>query len=227
MITPPRAAVRRLALGRLISLTGTYAAGTALTFSIYDRTGSALGIAGTMLLTWGLVDLLAPLGGALGDRFDRRRLMIGSELASAACWSVMVMLDETSALLAVAFIASVVEVPYFPSSGAAIPNVAGMENLAWANSLVSMGSNAGLTLGPMLGGLIVATVGARLVFAANAASYAVSVALTMSVHARFSDPESRTEAERREHRGIVAGFRFVRNDRVLRTMAVSWFAFIL
>ncbi len=227
MTTPPKVAVRRLALGRLISLTGTFAAGTALTFSIYDRTGSAAWIAGSMLFTWGLVDLLAPIGGAIGDRFDRRRLMIVSELAATVCWAVMFLLDEPAWLLAVAFLSSVVEVPYFPASGAAIPNVAGEENLSWANSLISMGSNAGLTLGPMIGGLLVATTEARWVYLANAASYAVSTALTVSVRAPFTDPASRTAEAEAEHRGVVAGFRFVRKDRVLRTMAVSWFAFIL
>jgi hypothetical protein len=39
--TPPRAAVRRLAIGRLVSLTGTISAGTALSYSIYRQTGSA------------------------------------------------------------------------------------------------------------------------------------------------------------------------------------------
>ena len=42
MLTPPRTAVRRIALGRLISLTGSIAAYTALTFHIYEVTGSAL-----------------------------------------------------------------------------------------------------------------------------------------------------------------------------------------
>ena len=38
MITPPRVAVRRLALGRLISATGSLAAGTALNYELYERT---------------------------------------------------------------------------------------------------------------------------------------------------------------------------------------------
>ncbi len=74
MNTPPRAAVRRLALGRFVSFTGTLAAGMALTFTIYERTGSAAWISATMLLTWGLVGFLRAVAGAVGDRFDRRRV---------------------------------------------------------------------------------------------------------------------------------------------------------
>jgi hypothetical protein len=49
-VTAPRTAVRRLALGRVISMTGTFAAGTALTFTIYQQTRSTAWISATMLL---------------------------------------------------------------------------------------------------------------------------------------------------------------------------------
>ena len=228
MTTPPRAAVRRLAVGRLISLTGTFAAGTALNFTIYVHTGSTAWLAAAMLLTWGVTGFFGPIAGAIGDRFDRRVVMIWAEVGATVCWVAMAFLvRQPAVLLGVAFLSSIVEVPYFPASAAAIPNVAGKEHLTWANSLLSMGRYAGLTLGPLIGGLLVASIGARWVFAANAASYAVSVALTVSVHARFSDPESRTTEAEEEHRGVLAGFRFVGRDRVLRTMALSWIAFIV
>jgi MFS family permease len=227
-MTPPRVAVRRLALGRLISNTGTFAAGTALNFTIYDRTGSTGWLAAAMLLTWGITGLFGPISGAIGDRFDRRRVMIWCEALAAGCWVVMAfVLEAPAVVLAIAFVASTLETPYYPASGAAIPSIAGKDHLSWANSLLSVGNYLGLTLGPLLGGLLVASAGARWVFVANAVSYLVSVVLTMSVHARFSDPESRTAEAEAEHRGLAAGFRFVRRDRVLRTLALSFGAFIL
>lgn len=63
-------------------------------------------------------------------------------------------------------------------------------------------------------------------FAINAASYAVSVGLVASVRADFADPE-RDAADADAHAGIFAGFRFVRQDRVLRQMALSWVVFLL
>jgi MFS family permease len=226
MITPPRVAVRRLALGRLISLTGTFAAGTALAFSIYQRTGSAAWVAATMVFTWGLIGLLGPIAGAIGDRFDRRHVMIWCDIGAGGCWALMALFEEPVALVAIAFFASAIEAPFFPASSAAIPNVAGRENISWANSLVAMGSNAGLTLGPLIGGILVATVDARLAFLANAVSFGVSAMLVASVRGNFADPE-RSALDEEEHRGLVAGFRFVRRDRVLRTLLMSWFAFII
>jgi MFS family permease len=226
-VTAPRTAVRRLALGRVISMTGTFAAGTALTFTIYQQTRSTAWISATMLLTWAVIGFLGPLAGAVGDRFDRRRVMIVSESASAVCWLVMALVTHSPGLLlAIAFASSVFEVPYFPASSAAIPNVAGEDNLSWANSLVAMGRYAGLTFGPIIGGLLVAAVGPEWVFVANAASYLVSVVLTWSVRANFADPE-RDQESAEAYRGVLAGFRFVWSDRVLRQLALSFMVFIV
>ena len=226
-MTPPRTAVRRLALGRAISVAGTFAAGTALVFTIYRETQSTAWISATMLLTWAVIGFFSPLAGALGDRFDRRRVMIVSESASALCWFAMAFVTQSPpVLLAIAFASSVVEVAYFPASSAAIPNVAGEEHLSWANSLLSVGRYAGLTFGPIVGGLLVAVIGPEWVFAANGVSYLASVALTWSVRADFADPERDKEASE-EHRGVLAGFRFVRRDRVLRLLALSFMVFIV
>lgn len=225
--TTPRSAVRRLALGRLISGTGTIAATTALSYSLYSETGSAAWVAAAMLLTWGVIGLLGPIAGAVGDRFDRRVVMIVGESAAAACWFAMAAISDAPVpLLALAFVGAVFEAPFPSASGAAIPNVAGTENLSWANSLISMGRYAGLTLGPVLGGVLVASAGAPWVFAGNAVSYLVSAALVVSVRADFSDPE-RDVAGMEEHKGLAAGFRFIRRDRVLAWLLVSWVVFIV
>ena len=49
-----RSAVRKLALARLISITGGAAAFAALNFTVYERTGSAAWLSASMLLTFGV-----------------------------------------------------------------------------------------------------------------------------------------------------------------------------
>jgi MFS family permease len=218
-----RNAVRRLALARLISVTGGAAAFAALNFTIYERTGSAAWLSAALLLTFGVNGLVAPLGGALGDRFDRRRVMIASDLAGAACFAAMAFAEEPAALLAVGFVAAIVESPFWSASAGAVPNLVGEDDLAWANGLLQMGANAGIMVGPAAGGVLLATFGAGPVFAVNAVSFVVSAALVATVHGRFS--AERADAE--EHRGLRAGFVFIANDLLLRRMMLAWVVFVI
>jgi predicted MFS family arabinose efflux permease len=222
--TSQRSAVRRLAFARLISVAGGAAAFAALNFTIYDRTRSAAWLSASLLLTFGVGGLFAPLGGALGDRFDRRRVMIASDLAGAVCFGAMALVEDPGALLAVGFVTAIVESPFWSASAAAIPNLVGEDDLAWANGLVQMGSNAGIMVGPAAGGALLAAVGPGSVFAANAVSFVVSAALIATVRGRFSEA---ARAGQDGHRGLRAGFVFVARDRVLRTIVLAWVVFVV
>ena len=227
MRTPPRTAVRRLALARAISETGSAAAYTALLDAVFIRSGgSAAWLGLTLLVTHGVAGMLGPLGGILGDKFDRKRVMILSDLASAVAFLGLALVRDPGALVGVGFVSALAEIPFWTSSAAAIPNVVEKpEDIAWANSLVTAGRNAGITLGPVLGGVLVAAAGHEVVFIANAASFVVSVGLVASVRARFS--EDRTAQDAEEFRGLRAGYRFLFHDRVLRIIAVAWVVVVL
>ena len=67
-----RSRIRRLALGRFISVTGGAAAFTALNFTVWNRTHSPAMQALSLLLTFGVAGIFGPFAGALGDRYDRR-----------------------------------------------------------------------------------------------------------------------------------------------------------
>src|SRR5205823_8981910 len=97
------------------------AAFLALNFTIYQRTGSAGWLAATLLLTFGVPGLVSPFAGFLGDRFDRRAVMIASDLTSAALFLVMALVRSPGPLLAVAFLTAVAETPFESASAAAIP----------------------------------------------------------------------------------------------------------
>src|SRR5207244_4172332 len=87
--TPPRTAIRRLAAARVISVTGSEAAWIGLMVAIYAATHSTVWMSAALFVTIGASGISTPLLGALGDRFDRRRVMIGSELAAAAVAAAM------------------------------------------------------------------------------------------------------------------------------------------
>jgi MFS family permease len=221
-----RSNITRLAIGRLISVTGGAAAYTALMFTVWDSTHSALWQSGTLLLTFGVVGILAPLTGQLGDRFDRRKVMIWAELIAAIFFAIMAFVDRPGALVPLAFFSAIAEAPFWSASSAAIPALAeSEEEIAHANSLLGIGRNAGIMVGPVIGGVLVGGIGAGWVFGLNAATFLVSVLITISVRGSYSQP--RTAQEEEEHRGMSAGIRFLWNERALRRMTLAWLVFLL
>jgi predicted MFS family arabinose efflux permease len=220
-VTAPRTAVRRLATARIVSITGGAAAYAALNFTIFERTGSASWVAVSLLLTFGVTGFVGPPAGVLGDRFDRRKVLIASDLAGAACFAMMALSSEPAWLLVWAFLSAIAEAPFWSASEAAIPNVAGPELTTWANSLLNASKLAGIAVGPALGGALLAVTSPSVVFGANAVSFVVSAVIIVSVHARF-----KAEPGEDEFHGLRAGFRFLRHDRVLRTLLLAWVVFI-
>jgi MFS family permease len=239
MTRSPKSNVRRLALGRLISVTGGAAAYTALNYTVWERTHSPFMQALSLLLTFGVAGLIGPFTGALGDRYNRRTVMIWSEAISAAFFAAMVFAKDPGLLIALAFGSAIAELPFFSASRAAIPNLLDSEqDLSWANSLVTMGVHAGIAVGPVIGGLLVAWLApgsdpsdaelhraGAVVFGLNAISFLVSLLITISVRGRFQ--EERTEEDRLEHGGLLAGVMFMVRERVLRRMAFAWLVFVL
>ncbi len=220
MRTSNRSAVRRIAAARLISLSGSEAAFTALLFVLYRRTGSATWVSAALLCTFGTMGALTPIGGWLGDHLDRRRVLIGSDLLGAVFFASLALVHAPVALLLLAFLAAACEAVFSPTSTGAIPSLAGQESLAWANGTVATGANIGFLIGPALGGALVAVFGSSTVFALNALSFVLSAAIVASVRAPFA-----AHSPREGHRGLRAGFVFILHDPVLRTMAMAFVVF--
>jgi len=213
-VADPRAPIRRLASARAISVTGSQVAMIALTFQIYEVTGSAVWVSAVFLATFAMLGVMTPIGGWLGDTFDRRRIMIISDLGAAAVFAVLVFANEPWLLIALALVATLCEAPFLPASQAAIPNLAGDEDLAWANGLVSQAFSLGITVGPLVGGVLVGAVGANLAFGINAVSFLVSALLVWSVRGRFQ--ERRAEGAGGERSvPFTEGVRVVLRSRLL------------
>jgi MFS family permease len=227
-LQPARTRIRRLSIGRLISVTGGAAAYTALNFTVWQRTHSPTMQALTLLLTFGVAGLLGSFAGALGDRFDRKRVMIWSEAISAAFFFGMAVAHAPGTLILLAFGSAVAELPFFSASRAAIPNLVESEDqVSWANSLVTMSVHAGIAVGPVVGGLLLVPLGASTVFALNAITFCVSILLTVSVRGSFQQSRTARADEEDEHVGILAGLVYLWHEPVLRRLSIAWFVFVL
>src|SRR5262249_35255515 len=88
----------------------------------------------------------------------------------------------------------------------------------WANSNVAIGRNIGSLLGPLVGGLVVAWVGAPAVFALATVGFVISAGLVVSTTGNFGGGEMKSN-DRSELR---KGFAFVWHSLVLRGMPAGW-----
>ena len=222
MVTDPRASVRRLFVSRLISLTGSGAAFIGLNVSIYQRTHSTIWLAATLLLTFGVEGMAAPFAGVIGDRFDRRRVMIVSDIAAAVVFLAMALVHSPGILLPLAFCAALAESPFIAASTAAMPNLVSEADLSWANGMLGVSRNSGIVLGPVIGGVLVGTIGAGSVFALNAVSFVISAMFVASIHRPFSGDRS----DEAEFHGLKAGFQYLWRDWVLRTLTFAWLVMV-
>ena len=232
-----RTAVRRVAFARAISLTGSQAAFAALAYIVYRLTGnSAAWVSLTLLLTMGLQGLVQPVASWFGDRFDRRRVLVVSDLLAAAGFVALAFARSPSQLVLIASVTAVLESPVWAVAAASMPNLVEDEDLSWANGQVTIGRNLGNFAGPLLGTAIAAAfapgehppverlhVAGAFVFGINATSFLVSAWLIGRTRGRFND-ERPTEPE---HTGVRAGFRYAFSDPVLRAILIGWSVLIL
>jgi MFS family permease len=216
--TPPTIAIRRLAAARAIAVTGYEAGWIALMVAVYAQTHSTVWMSAALFVVIASASLAAPLAGALGDRYDRRHVMIWSELAAASFAALMVVTGDPVPLIALAALVGLAEAPFMPASTAAVPNLVGDERLHWANSTLAVGRNAGQLLGPLCGGVLAGAVGSRAVFGAMAVAFLVSAGLVASVSGRFRDERSRRDHER----DLRAGFVYMWHSPVLRGITAAW-----
>lgn len=170
--------------------------------------------------------LIFPLfSGALADRIDRRRAMVGVALCRAGLIGALgaaVLLDLASLVLlyVVFFLLSTGETLFDTAAATVLPTVVRREALTEANARLSgTVSAANQFLGPPLGGALFA-LAAALPFLAGAGGLAVAAALIAALRGNFAvarvgdaPPDLRTE--------IAAGLRWLWRHRLLRTLALT------
>jgi MFS family permease len=208
-------AARRLAASRLASLTAGSAAYIALITAIYNETGSALWVSAALFA--GVVGSVvgAPAAGWIGDRFERRRVMVGSDLIAALVAAAMALTIDSPLALALLFgLLAVVESPFEPASASAMPNLVPPESLPRANALVAGTASASYLLGPLLGGLLLgAGASAPQLLAVDAVSFVVSAGLVVSIRRPFGLGGGTESAP-----GIWAGVQLIAREPVLRML---------
>jgi DHA3 family macrolide efflux protein-like MFS transporter len=218
----PRAAVRRLAISRFISAAGSDATGVAIGFALYAQTGSAAWLSLSLVLTVGASALVSPLAGRAGDLLDRRRLMIGAELAAATVMVALALVHSPVALVALGLLLSAIATLFGPAAGAAIAYVAGERHMTWASSAMATGGNVGRTAGRFGAGALIAAFGAGSVFVLDALTFLLSAWIIASIRHAFSAPlTAPVPDEAPPVPAKTGGFRVLADTRTARLLVMS------
>jgi MFS family permease len=166
----------QLWVGQGISFVGDAVSTVALVVLVVQISGSASAVGGALVARL-LPTLASPLAGVLADRLDRRVVLVTSDLVRAALVLGMVFARDLIVLYALAFLMGLARTFFNPTIRAALPSVVGEGDLTRANALVSGAFSVSITVGPAIGGLLVATAGVEVAFLLDTATYLVSAAL--------------------------------------------------
>lgn len=130
--------------GQLVSIIGSSLTAFALGVWIYAKTGDAMPFAMTMLFATLPGLLLAPIAGALADRYDRRMLMILGDTGDALVTGVAALLLFSGELqirqiYLIAFVSSAFSAFQQPAYEASVTMLVPKDQLARASGMVQMG----------------------------------------------------------------------------------------
>jgi MFS family permease len=211
-----------LACARTVSLTGDSLSLVALVLLVADRAGAALAVALLLLVGDFAPALLSPLAGAVGDRFDLRRVMVVSELAQGGLvLAIALTMPPLPVLLALVALRAMAGQVFLPASRAALPALVADDDLPAANSLLGFGANGGEVLGPLVAAALVGVIGVPGVLLVDAASFGVSALLLLAV------PALRQEPSRDGLFGSARdGVRFIWSHRAVRVVALGFCAVV-
>lgn len=210
---------RRLSTARVISFAGDSLSLVALMLHVAAATGQALAVAALLLVGDVAPALLSPLSGAISDRFDRRRVMIVSELVQAAVLMVIAVslpALQLPLLLVLVGVRALAGQVFQPASRAAIPALVPGRDLQAANSTLGFGTNGAEAVGPLLAAALLPIAGTRGVLLVDAASFLLSALLLArlpALPAHRAGPETAAPSlltEAREGLGHIWSVRPVR-----------------
>lgn len=182
--------------GQLVSILGTSLTGFGLQVWVYLETGSVTRLA-LVTLAYALPGvLLAPVAGALVDRWDRRVTMLVSDLAAGFTTMGIALLFFTDTLeiwhvYALVGVGAMGNTFQGPAWMASVSLLVPKKQLGRANGLVQVAEAVAMISAPAIAGALLATVGLGAVLLADVATFLVAVATLAIV--RFPRPERAAE----------------------------------
>ncbi len=202
---------RLLWSGAIASFFGDWFNTIALYVIVQELTGSPLALGAVFITKMLPFAVASPLAGLLTDRFNRRRLMIGADLARAVIVLGFLLVDrpeELPLLYALIAIQVLLSAIFITARVSSIPNITSAEELPVANALSAATWSVILAVGAALGGFATDTLGTDAVFVLDSVTFVVSAwFLYRAVISQETDPLEPGAKLGSAVRDIVAGWR--------------------
>jgi len=226
---------RKLWAATILSLFGDFFSYVAMAWLVLQLTGSSLAL-GTVLVAQALPRaVLMVVGGAVSDRLSARLTMLGSMGLRALFVAPLAILVLTGRVqmwevYTIAAVFGIVDAFFYPARSSILPRVVADHELEPGNAVLNVTGQGSVILGPVLGGVIVATLGIGWAFAGDAACFALGFLFVLWMTARGASP---AQGSARAPGGlggeIVAGLRYAWSEIGIRitliVVAVIDFAF--
>lgn len=202
-------------LGQLISLLGTAMTQFAITIWAYKVTGQATALALVGVFAFGPTVLLSPIAGALVDRWNRKLVMMLSDLGAGVATIALLLLYATGNLqiwhlyVAGAF-EGIFQAFQFPAYSAAITMMLPKDQYVRASGLMSLAESAAGIVAPILAGILLGVIDIAGIMAIDVVTFVIAIGFLLRVHI----PEPETTAEGLAGQGSLVeeslfGFRYI------------------
>ncbi len=216
---------RLWASGQVVSLTGTWMQRIAQDWLVLELSGgSGVAVGIVMALQFGPTAVLSLPAGALADRFDKRKLLIGTQLAIAVCALILGVIDVSGAanlpiVYVLAFALGCISAMDAPIRQSFTIEMVGPDQLPNAVALNSLTFNTARIIGPALAGLLITLFGTGPVFLINAASSVAVLAALFAMRSRELVRSARSVTDR----SIRSGLHYVRRNRHIMVILATIF----
>src|SRR3954464_8242512 len=211
---------RRYIIGSLISDSGTWMQMMAQSWVLSGLTNKAI-LLGLVNFAAGLPALaLAPIAGSLADRWDKRKILVATQIAQiifAVALGFLVMSGHVR-IWHIVFFALLLGIGFayeMPAISALVPELVKRDEIAAAVALDRSVFHGSRLIGPSVAGLLVGWWGAASAFFVNALSFVALIAALISLVKR---PLETAEEEQQRRSGIMEGLRYVRSNRIIVTL---------
>jgi len=182
-----------MVVGQIISILGSALLRFALSLYVLDITGRA-DLFAILFAISSIPILLAPLGGAIADRFNRRNLMVIFDFASSIVVFILLfwLISGNSSIVFIGIIMmllSLVSAMYTPAVMASIPVLVEEEKLEQANGIVNGIQALSGVAAPVLGGILYGMIGLKVLVIMSGVLFFLSALLEMFITIPFNQRE--------------------------------------